>query len=95
MRVFLAVLMIMLPAATAFAQDTHVPRYGEEPKEKTHADIEGDKQAEKAYKKSLSNIPNRSSTDPWGTVRTNDVPKASTSAAKSVKPKIKTGTANN
>ena len=95
MRVFLAALMIILPAATAFAQDTHVPRYGEAPKEKTHSDIEDDKQAEKAYKRSLSNIPNQSSTDPWGTVRANDVPKASTPFAKPVKPKIKTGSAYN
>ena len=95
MRVFLVALMIMLPAATALAQDTHVPRYGEEPKEKTDADIESDKQAERAYKKSLSNIPNQSSTDPWGTVRTNDAPKASMPAAKPAKPKIKTGTVNN
>lgn len=92
MRVFLrvlAVLLIMLPAARAVAQDTHVPRYGEEPKEKTHADIEADKQSERAYKRSLSNIPNQSSTDPWGTVRANDAAKAP-----AAKPKIKAGAGN-
>lgn len=94
MRVFLAAVMIMLSAAAAVAQD-HVPRYGEADKEKSPAEIEADKQAERAYKRSLGNIPNQGPTDPWGTVRANDAPKTSTSSAKTPKAKAKTGTANN
>ena len=92
MRVVLAAVMIMLSAAAAAAQD-HVPRYGEADKEKSQVQIEADKQAERAYKRSLGNIPNQGPTDPWGAVRTNDAPKTSTS--KAPKTKTKTGTANN
>jgi len=99
MRFFLAAVMIMqaatavaLSAATALAQD-HVPRYGEADKEKSQGEIEADKRAERAYKRSLGNIPNQGPTDPWGAVRTNDAPKTSTS--KAPKTKTKTGTANN
>jgi hypothetical protein len=102
MRVFLAAVMIMLSAATAvalsaataLAQD-HVPRYGEADKEKSQGEIEADKRAERAYKRSLGNIPNQGPTDPWGAVRTNDASKTSTPVAKTPKAKTKTGTANN
>ena len=40
MRVVLAAAMIALLTTTAFAQDSHVPRYGEADKEKTPAQIE-------------------------------------------------------
>ena len=94
MRVVLAAVMIMLSAAAAAAQD-HVPRYGEADKEKSQVQIEADKQAERAYKRSLGNIPNQGPTDPWGAVRTNDASKTSAPAAKAPKSKTKTGTANN
>ncbi len=96
MRVFLAAVMIMLSAATALAQQ-HVPRYGEKDKEKSQSDIEADKAAERAYQRSLGNIPDQGPSDPWGTVRTNGAPKTSTSTsgAKSPKARTKTGAANN
>ena len=44
------------------------------------------KEADKAYQRSLGNIPAQKSTDPWGTVRSDDAPKAATKTA-SPKPK--------
>ena len=97
MRVFLAAVMVMLSAATAVAQG-HVPQYGEADKDKSRAEIETAKQAERAYKRSLDSIPNQGATDPWGGVRSNDAPKTSTSEtpkAKTPKAKTKAGAANN
>ena len=71
---------------SAYAQQHSVPKYGEEPKDKTPQEKEADKAAERAYKRSLGNIPDQGPTDPWGTVRSNsDVPKASTAKAKKTK----------
>jgi hypothetical protein len=94
MRVFRAALVVAFLsgaflAAPAYAQQ--VPRYGEETKDKTPQQIEADKAADRAYKRSLGNIPDQGPTDPWGTVRgNNDAPKASAAKAK----KTKTGNVN-
>ena len=45
MRAVLALFMIASLAAPAFAQDNHVPRYGEEDKEKTNSQKAADKAA--------------------------------------------------
>jgi len=88
MRVFLAAVFVMLLGGAAFAQNA-VPRYGEEDKAKSPQQIEADKAAQKAYERSLNNIPDQGPTDPWGQVRTNDAPKAS-----AAKPKAKSGAAH-
>ena len=89
MRVFLiAAAGAVFLGAAAHAQSQNVPQYGEEDKAKSPAEIEGDKAAERAYRHSLTNIPDKGPTDPWGTVRSNDAPK--TSVAKT---KTKTGSA--
>jgi hypothetical protein len=67
-----------------------VPRYGEEDKEKTASQKAADKAAADAYQRSLGAIPDKGSSDPWGTVRT-DTPKAA--ATKTPKAKTKTGSA--
>ena len=67
-------------AGPAFAQDTHVPRYGEQ-KAKTPEEIAAEKEAEKAYQKSLGNIPDKGPTDPWGNVRSDGAPKPVAKAA--------------
>ena len=55
---------------------------------KTPEEKEQDAVKEKAYKESLKKIPDaKTSSDPWGTVRNNDAPKAAAPA----KPKTKTG----
>jgi hypothetical protein len=91
MRFLLAAAIIASLASPAFAQDTHVPRYGEEDKDKTASQKAADKAAAEAYQRSLGNIPDKGSSDPWGTVR-NDTPK--TAATKPAKTKTKTGSAD-
>src|SRR5438445_8390172 len=81
MRVFRATLVIALLAGPAYAQQTSVPKYGEETKDKTPQEKEADKAAERAYKRSLGNIPDQGPTDPWGTVRSDSAPKAAAKAA--------------
>ena len=76
----IAAVMVLL-AGPALAQQAPVQRYGEEDKEKTRSDIAAEKEAERAYKRSLGNIPVQKSSDPWGTVRSdNAAPKAATKA---------------
>jgi hypothetical protein len=84
MRVFLAVLMIALLAGPAYAQTKNVPKYGDPDKEKSATEKEAEKEAERAYKRSLGNIPDQGPTDPWGNVRSDGAPKpaAKTSPAK-------------
>lgn len=89
MRLALAAVIIAALIAPAFAQDNHVPRYGEADKEKSQTEKEADKAAADAYKRSLGNIPDKGPSDPWGTVR-NDTPRSTT--AKTTKSK-KGGTA--
>ena len=95
MRVILAAAMITLLAAPAFAQQDHVQRYGEADKEKSPIEIQAEKDAQRAYQRSLGNIPDKGPSDPWGAVRS-DAPKtaASTPAARTAKTKTKTGAAN-
>jgi hypothetical protein len=88
MRLALAAVIIAALTAPAFAQDNHVPRYGEEDKEKSPSQKEADKAAADAYKRSLNNIPDKGPSDPWGTVRS-DSPKPAT--AKTTKAKTKGG----
>ena len=81
MRVFCAALIVASLIGPAFAQDNHVPRYGEKPKEKSQTEINADKAAERAYENSLKNIPDQGPIDPWGNARSADAPR---SAAKPV-----------
>ena len=85
MNVFRAVAMIALLSAPAFASlpafaQDHMQQAGEKDPEKSQQQIEADKAAEKAYKQSLSNIPDRAASDPWGTVRSENTPKAAAKA---------------
>lgn len=75
MRAVLALILIASLAAPAFAQDNHVPRYGEEDKEKTNSQKAADKAAAEAYQRSLGNIPEKGATDPWGAARPTEAPK--------------------
>jgi hypothetical protein len=76
MRVFCAVAVIALLAGPAYGQGA-VPRYGETDKDKTPQEKAAEREAEKAYQKSLGNIPEKQkSTDPWGNVRSDNAPKA-------------------
>jgi len=88
MRVFLAVMMAALLAGPAYAQaEKPIPRYGDTAKEKSPQEKDAEKEAERAYQRSLGNIPNQGPTDPWGNVRSDGAPKpaAKTSPAKRAK----------
>ena len=80
MKMMGIVAVVALLAGPAWAQNTQ--KYGDPDKVKTQADIAAEKEAERAYKRSLSNIPEQKSTsDPWGAVRSdNAAPKAAAKA---------------
>ena len=59
MRVFAAAAVIALLAGPAYAQTEHVPKYGEPDKEKTPQQIQSEKDAQRAYERSLGNIPDK------------------------------------
>lgn len=81
MRIFLAAAVIALLAGPCYAQSQSVPKYGETDKTKSPQQIESEREAEKAYKKSLGNIPDGGPSDPWGNVRSDSAPKAVTKAS--------------
>ena len=94
MRVLHAAAIIALLAGPAYAQQKSVPKYGDAPVDKTRSEIEDDRAAERAYKRSLGNIPDQTPTDPWGNARNVEAPKA-VAKPSPAKPKTKTsGTAN-
>jgi hypothetical protein len=84
------VAMVALLAGPAYAQnvDNHVQRYGEADPEKKPAEIEAEKAQQRAYDKSLGNIPDKGPTDPWGGARGSDAPKPATKTS-SAKPRSK------
>lgn len=91
----LVVLIAALAVVTtlpARAQDNHIQRYGEKDKEESATEKAAKKEAERAYQRSLGNIPSQKATDPWGTVRSDEAPKAAAKPA-TVKPKAKSATA--
>jgi hypothetical protein len=91
-RMLGAVAGIALLAGTALAQQKGPARYGEEDKPKTPAEIAAERDAERAYRRSLGNIPEQQkSSDPWGTMRGDSAPPkaAPKTTATPAKPKAK------
>jgi hypothetical protein len=91
-----AAAVIALLAGPAYAQTAPVPRYGDVDKDKTPQEKEAAKEAERAYQRSLGNIPEQKSGDPWGAVRSDNAPKAAaktTAKTSAPKPKAKTDSA--
>jgi hypothetical protein len=91
-----ATVVIASLAGPALGQQGRPPAYGEEDKAKTPSQIAAEKDAERAYKRSLGNIPEQQkSSDPWGTMRGNDTapPKAAAKAAPKPKAKSAEGAA--
>jgi hypothetical protein len=86
-RILGAIAVIALFAGPAAAQKGPA-RYGEEDKPKTPAEIAAEKDAERAYRRSLGNIPEQQKTDPWGTVRSDSTPPKAAAKAPA-KPKAK------
>jgi hypothetical protein len=94
MRVIAAAVIITFLAGPAFAQaQKPMQQYGQEDPEKTQTEKNADREAERAYKRSLGNIPAQKEADPWGNVRSDNSqkPEAKAPAAK----KAKTGTSSN
>ena len=80
MRTFCAAAVIALMVGPAYAQSA-MPKYGEPQKSKSPQEVEAEREAERAYKRSLGNIPNQGPTDPWGNVRSESEPKAAAKGA--------------
>jgi hypothetical protein len=98
MRILLAAATIALLAGPTYAQDVKsVPKYGEEPKDKTPQEKAAEKEAARAYEKSLGNIPDQGPTDPWGNVRSDGAPKPAAKTAAKATPvkRPKTGSTAN
>jgi hypothetical protein len=93
MRVVAAAVFVAFLAGPALAQQQKpMQRYGEEDKPKTLEERNAEREADKAYKRSLGNIPEQKATDPWGNVRSDNAPKPD---AKAPAKKTKTGTTSN
>lgn len=75
MRVFCAAAVFVWLVAPACAQE-HMQEAGQAAKEKSQTQIQSDRDAERAYKRSLSNIPDAGPADPWGHVRGESPPKS-------------------
>lgn len=87
MKVLSAVAVAVLLSAPAYAQMPNI-NLMPEVKSKTQEEKDQDAVNQRAYKDSLSKIPDaKTSSDPWGQVRS-DAPKASANPAK---PKTKSG----
>jgi hypothetical protein len=73
-RLLGAVAGLALLAGPALAQQKGPARYGEEDKPKTPSEVAAEKEAERAYQRSLGNIPQQQKSDPWGTMRGDSAP---------------------
>lgn len=80
MRILLVAAMVTLLVGPAYAQ-AHMQQPGKQAAPKSRQQIEADREAEKAYRKSLGNIPDQGPSDPWGNMRGESPPKAVTSAS--------------
>jgi hypothetical protein len=89
MRILSAVAVLVLLTASAYAQNINlIP----ELQSKSPEEKEQEAAKDKAYRESLRKIPDaKSSSDPWGTVRSNEPPKAAAKAPAPAKPKPKAG----
>jgi hypothetical protein len=77
----LAVTALLAGPASAQMPQPHVQGPGEPDPVKTRTQIESEKDAERAYNRSLGNIQEQKSADPWGSMRSDTTPKAAAKAA--------------
>jgi hypothetical protein len=86
LRIWLTLAIIASLAWPAFGQTTKAPPQptpGGPPK--TPHEIEADKASDRAYQKSLKNIPDQPPADPWGSARSTDTPKTATKSKSATK----------
>ena len=90
-----AAIIALLAGPAVAQQEKPVPRYGDMGKDKTWSELQQEKEADQAYKRSLGNVPDKGPVDPWGNARSASEPKAAKTEAKMApaKPKAKTGDA--
>jgi len=90
MRIFPLVAVVAMLAGPAFAQDAPHVNLVPEVAHKSPEEKAAEEERDKAYKESLKKIPDtKTSSDPWGGVRSGDAPK--TAVKSPAKPKTKTG----
>jgi hypothetical protein len=87
-RILGATCLIAALTGPVWAQNP-LPRYGETDKEKSATEKAAERDAERAYKRSLGNIPEQKSIDPWGTVRSDGAPPKAATKAPPANPKAK------
>jgi hypothetical protein len=95
-RAFIAAVIIAALAGPVWAQQKPVQRYGEKDKDKTPNELQQERDAERAYQRSLGSVPEKGPVDPWGIARSAETPKGDAKAAAKTaqpKPKTKTGEA--
>jgi hypothetical protein len=97
-RVFIAAAIIAALAGPVLAQQqAPMQRYGEKDKEKSPNQLQEERDAQRAYQRSLGSVPDKGPVDPWGNARSVEAPKgdakATAKTAAPVKPKTKTGEA--
>ena len=95
MRVFRIAAVMALLTVPAYAQAPNINLIPEL-QSKTPEEKEQEAAQQKAYKESLKKIPDaKTSSDPWGNVRSVDTPKTSTKTSAPAKPRTKTGSTAN
>jgi hypothetical protein len=98
-RTLIAAAIIAMLAGPALAQQqAPMQGYGEKDKDKTLVQQQAEKDAERAYKRSLGNVPDKGPVDPWGSARSTEAPKAAVKAETkhvTAKPKAKAGGTSN
>ena len=92
-RAFIAAAIVAALAGPVLAQQqAPVQRYGEKDKEKTPNELQQERDAERAYQRSLGSVPAKGPVDPWGIARSADAPKGDAKSAAKAAPKAKTKT---
>lgn len=93
MRVVTAAVILAVLCGPAFGQaQAPMQQYREEDKPKTPGQKETDREAERAYRRSLGNIPEQKVNDPWGNVRGDNKPADKPADRAAAPKKAKTGT---
>jgi hypothetical protein len=98
MKVLGAAAIIMLLAGPALAQQAPMQRYGEKDKEKSPNELQLERDAQRAYQRSLGSVPDKGPVDPWGNARSVEAPKGGVKGETkhvTAKPKAKAGGASN
>lgn len=93
-RTFIAAGIVAMLAGPALAQQAPMQGYGEKDKDKTLVQQQAEKDAERAYRRSLGNVPDKAAVDPWGGARSTEAPKAEPKHV-TAKPKAKAGGRSN